>query len=340
MPYRKWMESHYQKHRKIVEKLQDLSDDEVIEYFSFSNMREKEPGFCPLYEKNKPCHDMKDLSCYMCGCPNFRFLGRETSCAIKEIDCLHCDIPHHKKFIKKNFKRDWKEMMSECKVNKLYMVSLGAGDYELATIKALKTLEKSEVICIPTKDEKGSFKKSLTFKIVQDLMREFNFQKPLVPVYAPMKFQEKDWENQVNIIMSQLAKHQTVSFVTLGDAGVYSTIYYLLERIKKRDERIYDNCEVIAGITSFSYASSRVKKPLCLGESRLEIIPLVSPDAPKTKVYMRPKKGMNTDEIEENGELYTFEDLNFETENITKGKKEKLERYMTLLIDFIKGKND
>ncbi|MCV6607427.1 MAG: precorrin-2 C(20)-methyltransferase [Campylobacterales bacterium] len=217
------------------------------------------------------------------------------------------------------------------------MVSLGAGDYELATIKALKALEKSDVICIPTKDKEGSFEKSLTYEIVKDLMKEFQFTKPLIPVYTPMKFKNNDWERQVDVIMEQFEKNKVVSFVTLGDAGVYSTVYYLLEIIERRDKKIADNCEVIAGVTSFSYASSQVKKPLCLGDSKLEIIPLVSPDSPPTKVYMRPKKGMDTEVIEETGEIYTFEDLNFKTEQIIKGKKKRVEGYMTLFIDFVKG---
>ena len=54
-------------------KLIQLSDDEVIAYFHFENMVEKEPDFCPLYKEHKKCHDMKDLNCYLCACPSFRF---------------------------------------------------------------------------------------------------------------------------------------------------------------------------------------------------------------------------------------------------------------------------
>ncbi len=55
---------------------------------------------------------------------------------------------------------------------KLYMVSLGPGDIELITIKALKALKESDAICIPTKSEDRSFKKSLTHKIIKALMQE------------------------------------------------------------------------------------------------------------------------------------------------------------------------
>ena len=56
-----------------MDTLTELSDEEVIAYFKFENMVKKEPDFCPLYKDNKKCHDMKELNCYLCACPNFRF---------------------------------------------------------------------------------------------------------------------------------------------------------------------------------------------------------------------------------------------------------------------------
>ena len=220
---------------------------------------------------------------------------------------------------------------------KLYMVSLGPANWELVTIQALKALQSCGAICIPTKSEDHSFEKSITYKIVKDLMNEYGFDKPIIPVYSPMNFKKKDWQYQVDILIDSIDKYDSVSFVTLGDAAVYSTVYYLLDIIKKQDKKLYKNSVVIAGITSFSYASSKVKKPLCLGDNRFELIPLIDKEVPSTKVYMRPKIGMKTDDINENGTLYTFENLNFEGENIQKGKLEKVRKYMTLMIDFIKS---
>ena len=111
-----------------MEKLQHLSDEEVIEYFRFENMVKNEPDFCPLYAQNSPCHDMKVLNCYLCACPNFRFddnaLRIKSHCSIDSKDgklfeyegiihqdCSHCTVPHHEKYIKQHFSRDWKEIM-------------------------------------------------------------------------------------------------------------------------------------------------------------------------------------------------------------------------------------
>ena len=217
---------------------------------------------------------------------------------------------------------------------KLYMVSLGPGDTELITIKALKALQNSDAICVPPKSKNNSFDKSLTHKIVKELMLEHGFEKKIIPIYTPMHFKKEDWQYQVDLLTDALKTNDTISFVTLGDSAVYSTVYYILDIIKVQNHKLYDSCEVIAGITSFSQSSAKVKKPLCVGDSAFKIVPLLGKEVPQTTVYMRPKIGMDTSEIVENGQIYTFENLNYDGETITNKKIAKTKKYMTLFIDF------
>lgn len=138
MKYIEWYESHAQKHKNIVQKLQSkgYTKEQIVDYFDFDNMKEHEVDFCPLYKENKKCHEMKRLNCYMCACPNFRFdddglakynnLEILSKCTInngKKLaaggfihqDCSSCTVPHHKAYVLKNFSLDWREMMNECK---------------------------------------------------------------------------------------------------------------------------------------------------------------------------------------------------------------------------------
>lgn len=216
------------------------------------------------------------------------------------------------------------------------MVSLGPGDIDLITIKALESLKNSDVICVPTKSSDNSFEKSMTYKIVKALMKKHNFEVNIVPVYTPMHYKIEDWQYQVDIIINEFQTNSKVSFVTLGDSAVYSTVYYLLDIIKLQDKLLYDNSEVIAGVTSFSNASAKVKKPLCVGDSSFSIIPLLNKEVPNTTVYMRPKIGLDTKDINQNGDFYTFENLNYDGEKITNNKIKKVNKYMTLFIDFFK----
>jgi len=140
MSYSSWFQAHGEKQKKIIEKLQHLNDDELIEYFRFDNMVKKEFNFCPLYAKNKKCHDNKELNCYFCACPNFRFkddgfakVKKQTLFSICGIDskdgsqyisadaihqnCAGCFVPHSESYIKKYFTRDWFEAMSKVDKN-------------------------------------------------------------------------------------------------------------------------------------------------------------------------------------------------------------------------------
>jgi len=132
MSYKSWFLTHSKKHKAIVEKLSHLSDDEIVEYFRYENMVKNEVDFCPLYKENKKCHDMEDLNCYLCACPNFRFDDgaevKKSHCSIdskdgKELktkagiihqDCSNCLVPHKEEFIKKRFSKSWLEVMREC----------------------------------------------------------------------------------------------------------------------------------------------------------------------------------------------------------------------------------
>jgi len=219
---------------------------------------------------------------------------------------------------------------------KLYMVSLGPGDVELLTLKALNAFQKSDAICVPTKSQDNSFTKSISYKIVSDALEILGISKPIVPVYSPMRFQYEDWVEEANIILDTLKRYDSVSFVTLGDAAIYSSIYYLLDIIKEKDEKIYKNCEVIAGVTSFSAASAEAQKALCLGDEELLIKP-INPrsDVKSTQVLMRPKIGMDTENLGE-GDFYTFENMYLQDAKITPTKIKKVKKYMTLFINFAK----
>ena len=138
MSYQKWFEAHGNKHKEIMQKLTKLSNDEVIAYFRFENMCEKEPDFCPLYKEKRKCHEIESLNCYLCACPNFRFNDEgilkkdaktiystcninskdgdifQTEEAIHQ-DCSGCLVPHQEAYIKEHFSRDWFEIMKKVK---------------------------------------------------------------------------------------------------------------------------------------------------------------------------------------------------------------------------------
>lgn len=140
MTYKEWFINQSNLHKKVIEKLSNLTQKEIIEYFSYDNMKKCEENFCLLYKDNKKCHDIKNLNCYLCACPYFRFndngLKNEDEkivfsfCSINSKygakfefenkihqDCSNCTIPHKIAFIKKNFDKNWLNIMKDCELN-------------------------------------------------------------------------------------------------------------------------------------------------------------------------------------------------------------------------------
>ncbi|WP_418186243.1 hypothetical protein ACNSOS_05525 [Aliarcobacter vitoriensis] len=139
MTYKKWFLQHAKKHQDILKKLEDKTPSDILEYFKFENMVKNEQDFCLLYKENKKCHNIDDLNCYLCACPHFRFndLGIKEEnnktlysfCSINSKkgsifeaennihqDCSNCVIPHKRNFIKKNFDRDWLNIMRNVEI--------------------------------------------------------------------------------------------------------------------------------------------------------------------------------------------------------------------------------
>ncbi|MBD3797929.1 MAG: hypothetical protein IE887_09405 [Campylobacterales bacterium] len=135
MTYTYWFSEHSNKHKTIVNSLKYLEKKEIIKYFEYENMQSLHKDFCYLFEQNTKCHDIKNLNCYLCGCPYFRFdddglyiddKGNTVySYCVKNLgckftlngethhDCSKCTIPHTKKFISDNFDMDWSMIMKD-----------------------------------------------------------------------------------------------------------------------------------------------------------------------------------------------------------------------------------
>jgi len=124
MTYQNWQEAHQRKRQTLQSSLEarGLSKEEIIDYFSFDNMCEKEPDFCVLFLQKVKCHNVKELNCYLCACPYFilhedqpvqsscglgsKFAAHFTVDGNTHCDCTHCSIPHTSKCALKFYTQD------------------------------------------------------------------------------------------------------------------------------------------------------------------------------------------------------------------------------------------
>lgn len=169
----------------------------------------------------------------------------------------------------------------------LYGVSVGPGDPELLTLKAVRVLREADVVAVP---HTGEGRRRTAFGIVRDYIGD----KPLIDCVTPMKRNRSQVVEAYQVIADEIASHldagRNVAYVCLGDAGVYSTYYYVHDILVKRGYA----AEVIPGVTSFCAAAARLGTPLCEGSEALVVVPVIAGDAKDaamsisgTKVFMK-----------------------------------------------------
>ena len=182
----------------------------------------------------------------------------------------------------------------------LYGVSIGPGDPELITVKAMKVIERSKYIATP---ETGT-SDSLALSIVSDAVDLS--AKEIMGLSFPMtkdaEILARSHKEAADSIAEVLDSGNDVAMLNLGDITVYSTFAYVMNILLERD---YD-VELIPGVTSF-----------CASASAL----------PGTKVLMKigrsmPKLIEVLDELGLENNVYAVENCGLENEKVYKGLDE------------------
>ena len=150
---------------------------------------------------------------------------------------------------------------------KFYGVSVGPGDPELITVKAVNTIKKCSIIIVPQTKNENMLALSIAQKSV-DMT-----DKLIVPIKFLMSHDiEKTQENHkrsAETIMEYLRQGHDVAMLNIGDISIYSTCSYILNIIEKNGFET----EVCAGVPSFCAAAARLKKPLVSRKEVLVVAP-------------------------------------------------------------------
>jgi precorrin-2/cobalt-factor-2 C20-methyltransferase len=165
---------------------------------------------------------------------------------------------------------------------KLYVVGIGPGDPELLTLKAARILREVPCIFVPKGREEGT---SLALSIVQKSLPLEG--KEIVEAFFPMmktassaesgvrSAEEKQnldskWKAIVNTVLDRLERSDA-AFITIGDPGIYSTFFYLYDRLLERRPALA--VEIVPGISSINAAAARAGLSLGLGNGRIAVLP-------------------------------------------------------------------
>lgn len=149
-------------------------------------------------------------------------------------------------------------------------VSLGPGEAELITLKGLKALQNADCIfCPETPARNGSL-----LSRAADIMHQLGIPAERIRRFPlPMSKQRGDALHAYDqVYASTLSLHRTgkkVAIVAEGDAGLYSSIHYIYEKLQAGGTPV----EQIAGIPAFIAAGARGGLHIASQEERLTVIP-------------------------------------------------------------------
>lgn len=149
-------------------------------------------------------------------------------------------------------------------------VSLGPGEAELITLKGLKALQNADCIfCPETPARNGSL-----LSRAADIMHQLGIPAERIRRFPlPMSKQRGDALHAYDqVYAATLSLHRTgkkVAIVAEGDAGLYSSIHYIYEKLQAGGTPV----EQIAGIPAFIAAGARGGLHIASQEERLTVIP-------------------------------------------------------------------
>lgn len=175
----------------------------------------------------------------------------------------------------------------------LYGVSVGPGDPELMTIKAVRALEKCTVIAVPRSGADTLVALEIAKKAVPEILKKEILELSLPMTRNPQVLEEARGA-AASTLISLLKTGVDVAFLTLGDASVYSTYMYLHQRVTAAGYP----AQIIPGVPSFCAAAALRGGKLTSADKPLHIVPgsydcvEESLDWPGPKILMKSGKSL------------------------------------------------
>ena len=157
-----------------------------------------------------------------------------------------------------------------CEPGKLYGVSVGPGDPELLTLKAVRVITTVGFLAVP---DAGSARRT-ALGIISDYARDQRIIDCKVPMTTDQAAIDAAMDQTAAEIRTVLDAGDDVAMITLGDAGVYSSFYSVCDRLRPLGYQV----EVVPGVTSFCAAAASLNLPLVTGEESLCILPAAKDD--------------------------------------------------------------
>lgn len=171
----------------------------------------------------------------------------------------------------------------------LYGVSVGPGDPELLTLKAVRIIGQADVVAVPDGGQRQTAR-----SICDGYLDGKELLECATPMTRDKSVARAAYEKIADDLCTLLDAGKQVAYLCLGDIGVYSTYAYVHEIVVGRG---YE-AQIIPGVTSFSASAAKLGTVLCTGSERLVVTPPTGPDIDDVldmranKVFMKSGKSL------------------------------------------------
>lgn len=152
----------------------------------------------------------------------------------------------------------------------VYGVSLGPGEPELITLKALNVLNASDVIFCPGTGTSGGNMKSRS----ADILRELPVDQSKIRIFGvPMSKQRENalaaYDKICEETLALVHEGKNVAITAEGDACFYSSANYMYEKLRDAGCLV----RMVAGVPAFIAAAASVGLHIAKQQDRLLVIP-------------------------------------------------------------------
>ncbi len=159
---------------------------------------------------------------------------------------------------------------TNAKLGKLYAISTGPGASDLITVRAARVLGELDLLYAPAGRANGD---SLALSIVRDYLgAHTQVHTRHFPMSADGEARIAAWDGVAQEILHQVSLGKRVGFVSLGDAMLFSTWVFLLERLEAQID-----LEIIPGVSSYSCIAARAQFPLCMEQQSMAVLACSAP---------------------------------------------------------------
>lgn len=179
----------------------------------------------------------------------------------------------------------------------LHLVGVGPGDPELLTLRAVKVLQRADVVAFPSTGEDAALARDIAAAHIPA-------SATLLPIAIPMSVErgpaQAAYDAAAIAILGHLRAGREVAWLCEGDPLFYGSAMYVLARVAP-----HAPVEVVPGVTSLTAAAAAIARPLAARNEILKVLPApLSDDALRMELSGAPaaaiiKVGRHFDRIRE-----------------------------------------